>query len=96
MPKMSDQAISESLRQLPGWKLEGGKLVRDWSFPDFVQAMVFVNAVAEAAEAAGHHPDIDIRYNQVRLGLVSHDSGGITDRDVAMAANLSRQFPSTD
>ena len=93
MAKMTEQAIAEAMQRLPGWKLESGELVRRWSFPDFVQAMVFVNSVAEAAEAAGHHPDIDIRYNQVRLGLVSHDAGGITDRDISMAANLSERFP---
>ena len=71
---------------------DSGKLVRDWVFGDFMQAMTFVNRVAELAESAGHHPDIDIRYNQVRLGLVSHDSGGITNRDAAMADSLSKEF----
>jgi 4a-hydroxytetrahydrobiopterin dehydratase len=54
--------------------------------------MVFVNCVAELAEAAGHHPDIDIRYNQVRLGLISHDAGGITQRDSKMAVRLSHEL----
>jgi 4a-hydroxytetrahydrobiopterin dehydratase len=52
--------------------------------------MAFVNRVAEIAEAAGHHPDIDVRYNHVLLGLVSHDAGGITTRDAAMASQLSK------
>ena len=53
--------------------------------------MTFVNRVAALAEAAGHHPDIDIRYNQVRLALVSHDAGGITERDANMANRLSNE-----
>ncbi|MGH9597366.1 MAG: 4a-hydroxytetrahydrobiopterin dehydratase, partial [Edaphobacter sp.] len=57
-----------------------------------VEAMAFVNKVAASAEAAGHHPDIDIRYNQVALGLVSHDAGGITTRDIGMAGQIDRKF----
>jgi 4a-hydroxytetrahydrobiopterin dehydratase len=92
MPVLSELEIGAYLNANPGWKLDSGKLVRDWVFGDFMQAMTFVNRVAELAESAGHHPDIDIRYNQVRLGLVSHDSGGITNRDAAMADSLSKEF----
>jgi 4a-hydroxytetrahydrobiopterin dehydratase len=93
MKKALTQAeIEDVLRTHPDWKLQGGKLVREWTFKDFVAAMVFVNQVAGIAEAAGHHPDIDIRYNRVQLGLVSHDAGGITQRDAAMAANLSKEL----
>ncbi len=87
---LTQPEIEEVLRMHPDWKLQGGKLVREWTFKDFVAAMAFVNQVAGIAEAAGHHPDIDIRYNRVQLGLVSHDAGGITQRDAAMAANLSK------
>jgi 4a-hydroxytetrahydrobiopterin dehydratase len=92
MPKLTDAETQDLLQREPAWKLEDGKLVRDWKFKDFISAMEFVNRVAALAEAAAHHPDIDIRYNQVRLGLVSHDAGGITDRDASMAANLSKEF----
>ncbi len=92
MDKLTEEALLSSLNQLPGWRHEAGKLVRDWAFPDFVQAMAFVNSVAEQAERAGHHPDIDIRYNQVRLALVSHDAGGITQRDIDMAGTLNKHF----
>jgi 4a-hydroxytetrahydrobiopterin dehydratase len=54
--------------------------------------MKFVNRVAEIAEEAGHHPDIDIRYNRVTLGLVTHDAGGITAKDAEMAARLGREL----
>jgi 4a-hydroxytetrahydrobiopterin dehydratase len=84
--------IEEVLKTHPAWKLQGGKLVREWAFKDFVEAMKFVNRVAGVAEAAGHHPDIDIRYNQVLLGLVSHDAGGITKRDIAMASTIDKEL----
>ena len=85
MSVLTPEMVQESLRSLPRWKLEGKEIVRRYEFPDFAAAMVFVNQVAEQAEKAGHHPDIDIRYNKVRLALVSHDKGGLTKRDLAMA-----------
>ena len=89
---LSATEIQDALKTHPTWKLQDGKLVREWSFRDFVEAMAFVNRVAAVAEAAGHHPDIDIRYNRVLLGLVSHDAGGITKRDAAMAAHIDKEF----
>lgn len=88
MEKLTQQELEGALSGLPEWKLEDGKLVRDWNFKDFKQAMHFVNSVAAMAEAAGHHPDIDIRYNRVRLALVTHDAGGITRNDTEMAVHI--------
>ena len=95
MPTMTETQIRALLTEEPDWKLEDGKLVRDWSFKDFVAAMIFVNKIAALAEGAGHHPDIDIRYNKVRLGLVSHDAGGVTERDASMAKLIGKQFATT-
>ena len=89
---LSPSEIEAVMQSNPGWTLQEGKLTRDWTFKDFLQAMEFVNQVAALAEAAGHHPDIDIRYNRVRLGLVSHDAGGITQRDANMARQLNQTF----
>ncbi|HEY4380298.1 MAG TPA: 4a-hydroxytetrahydrobiopterin dehydratase [Acidobacteriaceae bacterium] len=86
---LSDDQLEALLLELPEWAVEDGTLVRFWTFADFVQAMAFVNRVAALAEQAGHHPDIDIRYNRVKLGLVSHDAGGISARDAKMARQLS-------
>jgi 4a-hydroxytetrahydrobiopterin dehydratase len=86
---LSEEELSQLLRDLPDWAVESGALIRFWTFADFVQAMAFVNRVAELAEKAGHHPDIGIRYNRVKLALVSHDAGGITARDAAMARQLN-------
>ncbi|HEU5402698.1 MAG TPA: 4a-hydroxytetrahydrobiopterin dehydratase [Terriglobales bacterium] len=89
---LSAPEIEGVLREYPGWKLHEGKLVHEWTFSNFIEAMKFVNRVAALAEDAGHHPDIDIRYNRVTLGLVSHDAGGITERDAAMAGRISKEF----
>ena len=85
MPALSPQEIASQLSSLPAWQVEAGELVRTFQLKDFVAAMTFVNRVAELAEAAGHHPDIDIRYNKVRLGLVTHDAGGLTQKDFSLA-----------
>jgi 4a-hydroxytetrahydrobiopterin dehydratase len=90
--KLSEQEIYNLLRKYPEWAIENGMLVRFWTFNDFVEAIAFVNRVARLAEQAGHHPDIDIRYNRVKLALVSHDAGGITARDAQMAGKLSTGF----
>jgi 4a-hydroxytetrahydrobiopterin dehydratase len=81
--------VEEKLNRLAGWNLAGQEIVCDLKFADFAAAMEFVNRVAEKAEAAGHHPDIDIRYNKVRLALVSHDAGGLTQRDFDLAAAIN-------
>ena len=86
--KLDEPALHTAVAGLKYWNLKDGELVRELEFKDFVKAMVFVNHVAETAEAAGHHPDIDIRYNRVRLALVTHDVGGITKHDINMAAAL--------
>jgi len=78
------------LATVPGWQIEGGELVRNFKFEDFLAAMRFVNKVAELAEKAAHHPDIDIRYNKVRLALVTHDAGGLTQKDFDLAGQAGK------
>ena len=74
----------------PRWELMGGKLVKSVTCRDFAQALSFVVEVGRLAEAANHHPDIDIRYNRVTLALVTHDSGGITQLDIDLALAIDR------
>jgi 4a-hydroxytetrahydrobiopterin dehydratase len=88
MPLLDRDEVQERLSSLPDWSEQQGEIVRQLEFQDFVAAMDFVNSVAAKAEAAGHHPDIDIRYNRVRLALVSHDAGGLTQRDFDLAAAI--------
>ena len=86
MPPLSDHEIKSKLVTVPDWQIESGELMRTFLFKDFRASLAFVNKVGEAAEQAGHHPDIDIRYNKVRLALVTHDAGGITQKDFDLAA----------
>ena len=86
MPPLSHEDARSRLAALSGWQIENGELVRTFQFKDFSAALDFVNQVGKAAEDAGHHPDIDIRYNKVRLALVTHDAGGLTAKDFDLAA----------
>jgi 4a-hydroxytetrahydrobiopterin dehydratase len=75
------------------WSREGDELVTSVKLHDFKAALAFVNAVAEAAEAANHHPDIDIRWNIVRLALSTHSAGGLTLLDLALAGAVDQLRP---
>jgi len=90
MQTYSPAEAQSHLANLPGWQIENGELVRIFQFKDFVASLHFVNQVGEFAEAAAHHPDIDIRYNRVRLALVTHSAGGLTAKDFALAAQASK------
>jgi 4a-hydroxytetrahydrobiopterin dehydratase len=83
--KMDEARIILSLSALPDWKREGQIISRTFEFADFVAAMKFVNVVGDLAEQAQHHPDIDIRWNKVTLALTTHDAGGLTEKDFALA-----------
>lgn len=89
MPALSAQEAESRLKNLAGWQIEAGALVRTFQFADFRAALRFVNSVGELAEQAGHHPDIDIRYNRVRLALVTHDAGGLTPKDFDLASKAN-------
>jgi len=88
MSRLDETQIAERLAALTGWQRVGDAIRRTWRFADFKQAMAFVNRVAEAAEAADHHPDILIEYSRVTLTLSTHDAGGLTTRDFDLAARL--------
>jgi len=89
MSVLSKLELEKALSTVPGWRLEDQEIRRVFSFGDFAESMSFVNSVAALAERAGHHPDIDIRYNKVQLGLSSHDAGGITEKDINLAVGIS-------
>jgi 4a-hydroxytetrahydrobiopterin dehydratase len=91
--KLDETQLKAAIATLPKWKLEQGELVQSATFGDFKHAIAFVNRVADLAEEAGHHPDIDIRYNRVRLALVTHDSGGITQKDIDLAIKIDSALP---
>jgi len=87
---LTDAEIATRLKSVPDWKVDSGELTRTYAFKDFLSALAFVNDVGQIAEKGGHHPDIDIRFNKVRLALVTHDAGGLTAKDFEMAGELSK------
>jgi 4a-hydroxytetrahydrobiopterin dehydratase len=87
MQMLTAAEAATRLKTLPQWRIEGGELTRTFVFKDFAAALAFTNRVGALAEAAGHHPDIDIRYNRVRMALVTHDAGGLTELDFRLAAD---------
>jgi 4a-hydroxytetrahydrobiopterin dehydratase len=78
------------LTQIRGWKLENKAIQKSFKFKDFAEAMRFVNRVAGLAEEEGHHPDIHISYNRVKLDLTTHAIGGLSENDFIMAAKIDR------
>jgi 4a-hydroxytetrahydrobiopterin dehydratase len=87
MEKMTAPEILAAMKAVPDWAETGGQIHRTFQFKDFVEAMKFVSKVAEQAELDQHHPDVLIRWNKVTLTLSTHDAGGITGKDFALAAN---------
>ncbi|HEX5322681.1 MAG TPA: 4a-hydroxytetrahydrobiopterin dehydratase [Capsulimonadaceae bacterium] len=85
--KLSSEQIQDHLQKLPGWVVDDVTLRKTYKFPSFAKSMEFVNQLAQMAESVQHHPDIDIRYDRVSLGLSTHDSGGITAADIEMVAS---------
>lgn len=88
MTVLSEAEIADHLGALSGWKQEGSTIQKIFKLPTFPAALAFVLHVGFLAEAAGHHPDIDIRYNKVMLSLSTHDAGGLTTKDFELAAAI--------
>lgn len=84
--KLSDDEVTEALGALRGWSREGNAIVKEFRFSGFDDSIGFVVRLGIRAEAADHHPDIDVRYNRVRVALSTHSEGGITDKDIALAS----------
>ncbi|HXG13866.1 MAG TPA: 4a-hydroxytetrahydrobiopterin dehydratase [Candidatus Nitrosotenuis sp.] len=83
--KLSDEQIKEELRNLPGWLLQNGKLHKEYVFKDFVEAFSFMTKAALHAETMNHHPEWFNVYNKLKVDLMTHDVGGITSNDIALA-----------
>lgn len=89
MPLLDDDTVSTALGELD-WSREGDELVKTAKRKDFADALAFVNAVGERAEAANHHPDIDIRWDTVTLRRSTHSEGGLTQKDLYHAREIDR------
>jgi 4a-hydroxytetrahydrobiopterin dehydratase len=88
--KLSDSEIQSALKDLQGWTVVNGKLHREYKFPDFVHAFGFMATAAIAIEAMNHHPEWFNVWNRVTIDLSTHDSGGITSKDVDLARKLEQ------
>ena len=86
--KLNDKQVENALRVLPGWSLLDGKLHRELKFADFSAAFGFMTRVALAAEKRDHHPEWSNVWNRVTIDLTTHESNGITERDVALAQQI--------
>ena len=87
---LNDRDIQARMQTIPDWTLEGKQITCLRTFKNFIDAIAFVNKLVDPAEAAGHHPDLEISYNKVKISLTSHDAGGLTEKDFSMAQTLSR------
>lgn len=85
---IEDDEIAAALRKCPEWELEKKCITRTFEFEEFMDAIDFVNDLAEIADEAQHHPEIVIRYTKVTLKLTTHDAGGITDLDIEVAQRI--------
>ena len=88
MVKLSRSEIASAVRKLGGWTVESGKLHRDYEFVDFVHAFGFMATAALLIEKMGHHPEWFNVYNRLSVDLTTHDAGGITKKDIALARKL--------
>ena len=86
--RLPDDEIARQLEHLPDWSYVGAKIVKEFRYRGFRAAMAFVDRVADLAILAGHHPDIEIHYDRVLLSLTTHDEGGVTEKDLALARQI--------
>lgn len=87
--RLSEEEAAGRLGEVPGWELAEGELRREFGFGDFAEAFGFMSSVALAAEKLDHHPNWSNAYSTVRIGLSTHDAGGVTDFDFALAARIN-------
>ncbi len=90
---MNAQDIQDALGTLKGWELDGDAIKKTWTFRDFKEAMSFINQVAELAERFNHHPELFNVYNRVTLRFTTHDAGGLTEKDFAIAREIDQLSP---
>jgi 4a-hydroxytetrahydrobiopterin dehydratase len=93
MPPLADDRITERLAALPGWERSGDEIVKTFELPSFREAIAFVTRVADRAEAADHHPDLDVRWRTVHVTLSTHDAGGVTTKDLDLARQIDDLVP---
>lgn len=90
MQVLSEEQVNRHLDSLDDWELDNDAIKRDWIFRDFSEAMDFINMIAVIAENHNHHPEIYNVYNRVSLRFNTHDAGGITEKDIAIAKEINK------
>jgi len=90
MPQLSPDELAARLADLPGWELSAGVLTKTFTVRSFAHGVLFIGAIGQLAEAANHHPDLNLHgYNHVTVSLVTHSEGGITEKDCGLAAQIA-------
>jgi 4a-hydroxytetrahydrobiopterin dehydratase len=85
MALLSRDEVEQALRDLPGWRFDGGAIVKEFLFAGFPEAVAFITRLVPGAEAADHHPDLAVSYRRVTVAFTTHSEGGVTAKDIAGA-----------
>jgi len=88
MAGLSEDEVRTALDDLPGWRFEQGEIFKQYKFPTFMDAIAFIDRLADAADEANHHPDLENHYNRVRVALHTWDENAVTQKDVALAHRI--------
>jgi len=92
MPALTAKKISLHLKAVPKWSKRAQTIRRTFKFKGFPMSIIFVRRIAKLAQKLNHHPDIDVRFDQVTLTLITHDEGGITEKDFSLARQCDVAF----
>jgi len=92
MSVLTAKQVSLHLKAVPNWSKRAKTILRTFKFERFLKSVAFVDRIAKKAQKSNHHPDIDIRFNQVTLTLTTHDEGGITEKDFSLACQCDEIF----
>jgi 4a-hydroxytetrahydrobiopterin dehydratase len=89
MTRLTSDELATRLAELPGWEVEAGMLTKTYTVRSFAHGVLFIAAIGQLAEAANHHPDVNLHgYSQVTVSLVTHSEGGVTEKDCDLAARV--------
>ena len=92
MPALTTKQVSLHLKAVPNWSKRAQTILRTFKFEGFLKSIAFVNRIARKAQKVNHHPDIDIRFDKVKLTLTTHDAGGLTEKDFTLAEQCDEVF----
>ena len=92
MAKLGPDQITEKLKALPGWELQGNAIAKQYTFKQFMDGIRFINRTAKIAEQMDHHPDMTVNYRRITFSLSTHDQGAITEKDFKLAEAIEREF----